>query len=79
MTFLLRTGMKPMLPTVNGWSDRLRRLASGAMVFTLILLLAGTPALALNDAQQLVVESWRLVNQGYLDPVSYTHLTLPTT
>ena len=25
-------------------------------------------ALALNDAQQLVVETWRLVNQSYLDP-----------
>ena len=23
---------------------------------------------ALSDAQQLVVESWRLVNQGYLEP-----------
>jgi carboxyl-terminal processing protease len=26
------------------------------------------PALALNDAQQLVVEAWRLVNQSYVDP-----------
>ena len=26
------------------------------------------PALALNDAQQLVVEAWRLVNQSYWDP-----------
>ena len=30
---------------------------------------AGAPAaFALNDAQQLVVESWRLVNQSYVDP-----------
>jgi carboxyl-terminal processing protease len=27
------------------------------------------PALALSDAQQLVVEAWRLVNQSYVDPV----------
>jgi len=27
-----------------------------------------TTALALNDGQQLVVESWRLVNQSYVDP-----------
>ncbi len=27
-----------------------------------------TSALALSDAQQLVVEAWRLVNQSYLDP-----------
>lgn len=35
------------------------------------LLLMGSPpapALALNDGQQLVVESWRLVNQSYVDP-----------
>lgn len=74
MTFLLRAGMKPMLPTVNGWSDRLRRLASGAMVVVLILLLSSPPALALNDAQQLVVESWRLVNQGYLDPDQFDRI-----
>ena len=74
MTFLLRAGMKPMLPTVNGWSDRLRRLASGAMVIALILLLTSPPALALNDAQQLVVESWRLVNQGYLDPDQFDRI-----
>ena len=74
MTFLLRAGMKPMLPTVNGWSDRLRRLASGVVAITLILLLVSPPAVALNDAQQLVVESWRLVNQGYLDPDQFDRI-----
>ena len=74
MTFLLRAGMKPMLPTVNGWSDRLRCLASGVVAITLILLLASPPAVALNDAQQLVVESWRLVNQGYLDPDQFDRI-----
>jgi carboxyl-terminal processing protease len=29
------------------------------------------PALALSDAQQLVVEAWRLVNQSYLDPARF--------
>ena len=74
MTFLLRAGMKPMLPTVNGWSDRLRRLASGVVAIALILLLTSPPAVALNDAQQLVVESWRLVNQGYLDPDQFDRI-----
>lgn len=34
------------------------------------LLLMGWPpsAQALNDAQQLVVDAWRLVNQSYVDP-----------
>jgi len=45
------------------------------LAWLLSALLAGFPAfggataaLALNDAQQLVVESWRLVNQSYVDP-----------
>ena len=66
--------MKPMLPTVNGWSDRLRRLAFGLASAILIVLIASPQALALNDAQQLVVESWRLVNQGYLDPEQFDRI-----
>jgi carboxyl-terminal processing protease len=34
----------------------------------LSLLAVSAPAAALNDAQQLVVEAWRLVNQSYVDP-----------
>jgi carboxyl-terminal processing protease len=32
------------------------------------MLAAPGPALALTDAQQLVVDAWRLVNQSYVDP-----------
>ncbi len=32
---------------------------------------AASAALALSDAQQLVVEAWRLVNQSYLDPARF--------
>ncbi|MEB3264700.1 MAG: S41 family peptidase [Synechococcus sp.] len=40
-----------------------------ALLLALLWLLPGAaPALALNDAQQLVVEAWRLVNQSYVDP-----------
>ena len=60
-----------MLPTVTSWSDQLRRLASGLFIAVLISLLAAPQALALNDAQQLVVESWRLVNQSYVDPEKF--------
>ena len=38
------------------------------------MLLATPPAHALNDAQQLVVESWRLVNQAYLDPGTFDRI-----
>lgn len=38
-----------------------------ALVLSAFLVLPGS-AWALNDAQQLVVEAWRLVNQSYVDP-----------
>ena len=56
------------------FASRLARLV--ALTLALVLpglialatLITPGPALALNDAQQLVVESWRLVNQSYVDP-----------
>ncbi|WP_370515511.1 carboxyl-terminal processing protease CtpZ [Cyanobium sp. Copco_Reservoir_LC18] len=46
------------------------RLLVGTGLCLLLCLQLGLPAaaLALNDAQQLVVEAWRLVNQSYVDP-----------
>ncbi|MFM1811178.1 MAG: Carboxyl-terminal-processing protease [Cyanobacteriota bacterium] len=38
------------------------------LLLVLVLVAPGGSALALNDAQQLVVEAWRLVNQSYVDP-----------
>ncbi len=63
--------MKPMLPTTNSRSHPLRRLWLAWLSLGLGVLLMAAPAMALNDAQQLVVESWRLVNQGYLDPAKF--------
>ena len=64
-----------MYPTVNDLSDWLRRrgfralrqLIAAALCCFLVL---STPctALALSDTQQLVVDSWRLVNQGFWNP-----------
>lgn len=54
-----------------------RALARRIRALTLILLLTAglwlqpAPAWALNDAQQLVVEAWRLVNQSYVDPTRF--------
>ena len=47
-----------------GW---LRSLLAAGLCSLLVGLGPGA-ALALNDGQQLVVESWRLVNQSYVDP-----------
>ena len=46
----------------------LRQTLLGPVLACLLLTLTLAPALALNDAQQLVVEAWRLVNQSYVDP-----------
>ena len=49
----------------------LKRVATGLLPLLLsgmAIVASGSPALALNDAQQLVVESWRMVNQSYVDP-----------
>lgn len=42
----------------------------GSLLAWALIALLGLPgaAWALNDAQQLVVEAWRLVNQSYVDP-----------
>jgi carboxyl-terminal processing protease len=39
-----------------------------ALLLVAALLTVAGPAYALNDAQELVVEAWRLVNQSYVDP-----------
>ena len=64
-----------MYPTVNDLSDwlrrngyrTLRRLIAAALCCFLVLGSAFT-AVALSDTQQLVVDSWRLVNQGFWNP-----------
>jgi carboxyl-terminal processing protease len=50
----------------QSFATAVRQLATIGLC--LLLTLPG-PALALSDAQQLVVEAWRLVNQSYVDPL----------
>ncbi|MGB1416711.1 MAG: carboxyl-terminal processing protease CtpZ [Synechococcus sp.] len=64
-----------MYPTVNDVANamrtlgsRLMQIATALMVVTALILGGAPTAAALNDAQQIVVDSWRLVNQGYFDP-----------
>ena len=64
-----------MYPTVNDLSDWLRRkgfqalrqLIAASLCCFLVLGSVFT-AVALSDTQQLVVDSWRLVNQGFWNP-----------
>ena len=64
-----------MYPTVKNLWDQLQRRRSrcqprliAAVISCVVLLAPMGTASALSDAQQLVVDSWRLVNQGYWNP-----------
>ena len=57
-----------MLPTVNRRQNICRGMVCGLVSLILACLVWTQPVLALNDAQQLVVESWKLVNQSYVSP-----------
>ena len=52
-------------------AQRIHQLALGLLCSLLLLGWNAAPACALNDGQQLVVESWRLVNQSYVDPARF--------
>ncbi len=56
-----------MSPSPFATTQRRRGLALTLALLLLLVVPAGG-ALALSDAQQLVVEAWRLVNQSYVDP-----------
>jgi carboxyl-terminal processing protease len=68
-----------MYPTVNNFSHRLRRNTShmakklirpfiAACIAFGLVFVPISEVYALSDTQQLVVDSWRLVNQGYWNP-----------
>ena len=62
---------RPKPPTAQLFETPFGKTARGLVGALLALLLLAPPAQALNDAQQLVVEAWRLVNQSYVDPASF--------
>lgn len=69
------SALRPSLPHVPGRWPLQRRPGWGQRVLGLLLAawlgIHPSPALALSDAQQLVVEAWRLVNQSYVDPARF--------
>ena len=64
----LRRSARPPQPFATRLWAALLALLVGGLAIGVGPLAASLPALALNDAQQLVVEAWRLVNQSYVDP-----------
>ncbi|WP_320675130.1 carboxyl-terminal processing protease CtpZ [Prochlorococcus sp. MIT 1341] len=66
--------MKPMSSKKSQFSRTLQRTLFSLMSLVLCLFLFGTSANALNDGQQLVLESWSLVNQGYINPEKFNEV-----
>ncbi len=51
-----------------------RQIICGVLSLSLCLLFIGQPVLALNDGQQLILESWSLVNEGYLNTTKFDEI-----
>ena len=60
-----------MHPTVKNRTKTLQRFFVAICSLIVCALLNAQPLLALNDGQQIVLESWSLVNQGYLEPSKF--------
>jgi len=60
-----------MHPSVKSWSKTVQRLLRAFCILMLCVLLNTQATIALSDGQQLVLESWALVNQGYLNPKKF--------
>ena len=65
---------EPMPQNFKYKTHTLRRLFLALLSVALCFLLLPSPAFALSDAQQLVIESWRFVNEGYLDPSRFEQI-----
>ena len=63
-----------MHPSVNNQTKKPLRLLLVLCGLVICLLFNAPPSLALNDGQQIVLESWKLVNQGYLDPSKFDQI-----
>ena len=57
-----------MLPFVKSLTKRMNPFLSIILSFGISILLLIQPVAALNDGQQLVLEAWSLVNEGYVKP-----------
>ncbi len=63
--------MKPMSSTAHSRKKSLFKKLIAVLILGLFVIFFGSPVLALNDGQQLVLESWSLVNEGYLYPSKF--------
>ncbi len=60
-----------MLPSVKSLSQAMQRITFALFIMVLSTLLIAPPTYALNDSQQLILESWKLVTEAYLEPSKF--------
>ncbi len=63
-----------MSSTSNPLTKALKRIVISLMSLGLFVLLIVPSALALNDGQQMILETWSLVNEGYLYPKQFDNI-----
>ena len=63
-----------MLPTVKSNTKIILRALSVFFSLCLVFLSIGAPIFALSDAQQLILESWNIVNEAYLKPEKFNEI-----
>ncbi len=63
--------INPMLLSVKSLTKLLQRICAVVISFGILFQVLAQPAFALNDGQLLVVETWNLVNEGYLEPKKF--------
>jgi len=64
-------GINPMNKSDKSWSKTHTHFFHAFSSLLVLALLVPQLVFALNDGQQLILESWSLVNQGYLNPEKF--------
>ena len=58
----------------QSWARIFQRIVNVLLIIPLCIFLVIEPVFALNDGQQLVLEAWQLVNEGYLNPAKFDEI-----
>ena len=63
--------INPMLSSVKSLTKQLPKFLAVLLTCGILFQVLIQPVFALNDGQLLVIETWNLVNEGYLDPKKF--------
>ena len=69
-----KASTNPMNQFKNFWLKTLRGMLCALLAISVSITLTPVPASALNDGQQLVLEAWSLVNQGFLSKSKFEEI-----